>query len=342
VRAVEATASEGDPSAMEMAPVVHESAEEQIGLTRLSAAKKKEIVDVLKHGSYIKWVIEEGKSLHGNAAVISQMPKGLALLEWKTGGKEIEINVFVVKKYRKQGVGSDLVKEAKRFADKKKMKLVAAGGSNELTTDRAEKFYRANGVEVIGIRRLREGGVETAVCEVAPVIHEGSESAPAPVVHEGHIPWRKVERDPHAHEADMKLAERYGVISSTEKVYELVGPQFAKEDQEVFIVIPLNLRGELKAAPYEIARGQRSRVNVGLSDIMRAVNRAVLDSGCEGFIVVHNHPTGKCNPSQADRQLTAQIKKAAMVYGSEVKFLDHVVVGTKQCFSICENKLYKF
>ena len=192
---------------------------------------------------------------------------------------------------------------------------------------------------IVGLDPEASEGDPSAM-EAAPVVHESAPvaSEQAPVVHEGHIPWRKVERDPKAHEADMKLAEQYGVISSTEKVYELVGPQFAKEDQEVFIVIPLNLRGELKAAPYEIARGQRSRVGVGVDDVMRAV----LDSGCEGFIVVHNHPTGQCRPSGADRQLTNQIKRAASVYGSSVKFLDHVVIGTKQCFSICENKVYKF
>ena len=117
----------------------------------------------------------------------------------------------------------------------------------------------------------------------------------------------------------------------------MVGAEFEKEDQEVFIVIPLNLRGELKGPPIEVARGQRSHVAVGVNDVMRAV----LQSGCEGFYVAHSHPTGRCTPSKADRGLTAQIKAATVPFGREVKYLDHFVVGRRQIYSIEEGKAYK-
>lgn len=177
------------------------------------------------------------------------------------------------------------------------------------------------------------------------VAAEGDPSAmsgvaePVEVIHEpaSEIPWRKVTRDPVQHEADMALASKHGVIKTPDKVYALVGPELSKEESEIFLVIPLNLRGELKTYPYEVARGQRSRVVVGVEDVMRAV----LDSGCEGFIVVHQHPSGKCRPSKADRALTAQIQKAASVYGNGIKFLDHCVVGTREIYSIVEDKLYR-
>jgi hypothetical protein len=168
--------------------------------------------------------------------------------------------------------------------------------------------------------------------EVAPVIAEANEAAPV-IAESG---WRKVARDPATHEADMKLAKKYGAIQNPEKVYELAGPELSKEDAEVFLVIPLNLRGELKSWPIEVARGQRSRVTVGVGDVMRAV----VVSGCEGFIVCHNHPSGRCQPSKADRQLTEQIKKATAPFGNGVKFLDHVVVASRQCYSIVEDKMY--
>jgi DNA repair protein RadC len=163
--------------------------------------------------------------------------------------------------------------------------------------------------------------------EVAPVISEAK----------GNIPWAKVERNPQTAEAAMELASKYGPIGSATKVYEVVGHEFEKEDQEVFIVIPLNLRGELKSPPIEIARGQRSHVAVGVNDVMRAV----LQSGCEGFFVAHGHPTGRCTPSKADRDLTNQIKAATVPFGREVKYLDHFVVGRRQIYSIEEGKAYK-
>ena len=206
---------------------------------------------------------------------------------------------------------------------------------------RAQQFARRmtddGFVAFYGPRRRLNDAAEVAPVvseakEVAPVVSEAKE-APA-----GHIPWRKVERDPKAHEADMALAERYGVIGTPSKVYELCAEPFSKEDQEVFLVIPVNVRGELKSAPYEVARGQRSSVRVGPDDVMRAV----LDSGCEGFIVCHNHPTGHCKPSPADVKLTRDIEAASKTFGSSVTFLDHVVIGTKQAYSIKEKKLYRF
>jgi RadC-like JAB domain-containing protein len=167
--------------------------------------------------------------------------------------------------------------------------------------------------------------------EMAPVISEAKESAP--VIHEGHIPWVKVERDPKVHEGVMALNKKHGAINGPLKVYELVGPALSKETAEVFLVIPLNLRGELAAPVYEVARGQISSVTVKPNDVMDAVH----DARCEGFIVVHNHPSGKCNPSKADRNLTIDIKDA----DRKKKYIDHCVVGNGQIYSIEEGKAYK-
>jgi proteasome lid subunit RPN8/RPN11 len=170
----------------------------------------------------------------------------------------------------------------------------------------------------------------------------GAASEPVEVIHEparedGRIPWRKVSRDPVQHEADMALAARHGVIKTPERVYALVGPELSKEDSEVFLVIPLNLRGELRGNPYECARGQRSRVSVDPADVLRAA----LDAGAEGYIVVHNHPTGKAKPSKADLELTDTLKAATKPYGKSLCMVDHVVVGHGEYFSIFENKMYK-
>jgi RadC-like JAB domain len=150
------------------------------------------------------------------------------------------------------------------------------------------------------------------------------------------VPWVKVTRDVERYEACVKTADKIGPIKDAKKVYELLGDALNKEDQEVFCVVLLNLRGELRGV-CEVARGQRSRVAVGPADVLRPV----ITSGAEGFIVVHNHPTGKANPSKADRQLTDLIAEATKPYGKDVTFIDHVVIGIHQAFSICQNKMYK-
>lgn len=156
----------------------------------------------------------------------------------------------------------------------------------------------------------------------------------APVATESRIEWRKVARDPNVAGSDIELSKRVGAVSGLPEVYKLVGPGLEGEGQEVFLVIPLNHRGELKAPPYEVARGQTARVVVEPRDVMAAVH----DCRAEGFIVAHNHPTGRTQPSKADRDLTAAIEKAAKANG--VKMADHVVVGHGECVSICTGEVW--
>lgn len=233
---------------------------------------------------------------------------------------------------RRSGPMENLISVAGRKATAVEGNLVIFGDFYDDETARsfAQKLTKAGYIVTYGPHKMPEAAEaegDPSAMEVAPVISEAK----------GNIPYTKVERNPKAHEAAMELAAKYGPIGSPQKVYELLGEDFAKEDSEIFVVIPVNLRGELKSIPYEIARGQRSHVAVGVNDVMRAV----LDSGCEGFYCAHSHPSGRCAPSKADRDLTAQIKAATLPFGREVKYLDHFVVGTRSIYSIEEGKAYK-
>jgi DNA repair protein RadC len=50
--------------------------------------------------------------------------------------------------------------------------------------------------------------------------------------------------------------------------------------------------------------------------------------------MVHNHPSGDPEPSQADRTLTTTLKNALNMVGTRI--LDHVVVGHEGCVSLAE------
>ena len=147
-----------------------------------------------------------------------------------------------------------------------------------------------------------------------------------------------------AYEACVAAWARRGPIASAQKVYELLHQRLEKEDQEVFFVVILDVRGNLRGVA-EVARGQRSRVAVGLTDVMRVVRAChmmdpVLLAGGEAFLVVHNHPTGNPQPSKADIDLYKEIQRAVDPYGSELTFLDHVVIGLNRYYSIREHKAY--
>lgn len=144
---------------------------------------------------------------------------------------------------------------------------------------------------------------------------------------------------------DPKEVERgraLGTAVQPRQVYDLVAPAIAKENQEVFLVLPLDLRGQLLSRPVEIARGQRDRVAIDPSDVFRPV----VVHNAKGFVVVHCHPSGVARPSQADKSLTAAIETATPIaLGGDVVFVDHVIVASTgargEYYSFRENTVHK-
>lgn len=63
--------------------------------------------------------------------------------------------------------------------------------------------------------------------------------------------------------------------------------------------------------------------------------RTALARKASGIILVHNHPGGKARPSAADRAMTDELRLLAPRLG--LRFLDHVIVGDEECFSMETN-----
>jgi len=62
---------------------------------------------------------------------------------------------------------------------------------------------------------------------------------------------------------------------------------------------------------------------------MKIVFRRVLRHGGTGLILVHNHPSGNTEPSNADREFTKGVAQVCGIIG--MRFLDHIVVGDGYC-----------
>ncbi|MNN22753.1 hypothetical protein D3C81_1361280 [compost metagenome] len=62
--------------------------------------------------------------------------------------------------------------------------------------------------------------------------------------------------------------------------------------------------------------------------------KLALEHNAAAVILVHNHPSGDPEPSNADRQLTHKLKEALTLVG--VRTLDHIVVGSEGCVSLAE------
>jgi len=68
----------------------------------------------------------------------------------------------------------------------------------------------------------------------------------------------------------------------------------------------------------------------------REVVREVIANDATGVILAHNHPSGRTNPSEADRQLTRRIGDA--LRSIDVRLLDHVVVGGADYYSFADHR----
>ncbi|MFW9605913.1 MAG: RadC family protein [Pseudomonas sp.] len=66
----------------------------------------------------------------------------------------------------------------------------------------------------------------------------------------------------------------------------------------------------------------------------RQVVKRALVHNAAALILTHNHPSGEPEPSDADRQLTRQLKEALALV--EVRVLDHFVVGEGEPVSLAE------
>lgn len=72
----------------------------------------------------------------------------------------------------------------------------------------------------------------------------------------------------------------------------------------------------------------------GASVHPREVVKRALHHNAAAVIFAHNHPSGIAEPSQADHQITGQLKEALALIG--VRVLDHVIIGDGEQVSLAE------
>lgn len=111
------------------------------------------------------------------------------------------------------------------------------------------------------------------------------------------------------------------------------------------------VRMRLRDLPYEVFccvyLDNRHRV-IGFEELFRGtidgasvhpreVVRHALARNAAAIILVHNHPSGLAEPSQADELITRRLKEALGLV--DIRVLDHLVVGDAVCESFAERGL---
>lgn len=108
--------------------------------------------------------------------------------------------------------------------------------------------------------------------------------------------------------------------------------RLADRGREVFMVLFLDNRNRL-IAEEELFLGTIDGATVHPREVVR---RALFHNAA-ALILAHNHPSGVCEPSQADISITRRLKR--LLEEVDIRTLDHLIVGEAEVQSLAEQGL---
>jgi len=118
-------------------------------------------------------------------------------------------------------------------------------------------------------------------------------------------------------------------LGTATRIYKHMRPKLQDLDVEEFWALLMNQNYRL-IKKVRISHGGITETAVDIRIIMR---EAIL-ANTTILAVCHNHPSGNLSPSQADNELTNNIRKACEVM--RIHFLDHVIITDGQYYSYHE------
>jgi DNA repair protein RadC len=132
-----------------------------------------------------------------------------------------------------------------------------------------------------------------------------------------------------AQQLAMSRLSKGRALTEPKQVFSHLQTLLQYHECEVFAVLLLDTKQRVIGFR-ELFRGTLD----GTSVYPREVVKIALEHNAAAVILVHNHPSGDPDPSQADRALTTILKNALNMVGTRI--LDHVVVGHEGCVSFSE------
>jgi len=131
------------------------------------------------------------------------------------------------------------------------------------------------------------------------------------------------------HEVERQARPRVG---SSRDVLELYAPRLRGRQQERCELVLLNGGNEVVACA-TLSEGSLTESPVDPRRVLELANR----HHAAAVILVHNHPSGHCQPSAADRALTEDLVAVGDLL--HLPLVDHVIVGRRDHFSFADHGL---
>jgi DNA repair protein RadC len=128
--------------------------------------------------------------------------------------------------------------------------------------------------------------------------------------------------------SDMLVCETPQQVADYWRLHIATTPHFNPEC-ECMIVLMLNTRRRVKGHQF---------ISIGTMDTIlvhpREVFRCAIVAAAAAIVLIHNHPSGEPQPSEADIKVTRDLIRAGQLLKIEV--IDHVIIGNSAHSSLRE------
>ena len=121
-------------------------------------------------------------------------------------------------------------------------------------------------------------------------------------------------------------------IECSQDVFELMKPELTDKVHEEFWIVLLN-RANFVLKKQSISSGGIS----GTVADPKLIFKIALDHLASSLILVHNHPSGNLQPSEADIRLTHKLRKSGELL--EIAVLDHIIFTDHNFLSFADENL---
>lgn len=121
-------------------------------------------------------------------------------------------------------------------------------------------------------------------------------------------------------------------IDNPNIAYNLIKNYAGDADREQLYIICVNTKNE----PTHISLISMGTLNSSLVHPREVFKLAIL-SNSASIILVHNHPSGKLEPSKEDLNITQRIKKCGEMLG--IKLIDHLIISEKHFLSFKDKNI---
>lgn len=119
-------------------------------------------------------------------------------------------------------------------------------------------------------------------------------------------------------------------FDNPQTIYSFMRYEMENLAHEEFFVLYLDKRLRL-IKKVLLAKGSISKVGINISSIFKTAFK--IDSSY--IVLIHNHPSGKCNPSVSDDETTNTILEISKQM--EIHLLDHIIISDDGYYSYLEN-----